>query len=416
MNGIGTSSAEADRLSPHRLAAAIGVASLSMVLTCLGLVVSNPALAATMHHSEGSLVAHALTSNPTCTTLMEAGGSDEVTGCVQASPTGLTFSWTGYNGFAFANQGIAYVGDGASNSEQFSCSIPTCIRFVPLASGEYSGVVTVVTGGSGPAPEMSFDLDVSASDPPTPKTITAPIVGMAASPGGLGYWEVGSDGNVYAFGDAANFGSVVGKSLNKPIVGMAATPDGGGYWLLGQDGGVFSFGDAQFYGSTGNLKLNKPVVGMAATPDGKGYWFVASDGGVFAYGDALFYGSTGSLTLNKPVVGMAVDQTTGGYWLVASDGGIFSFNAPFYGSTGNLKLNQPIVGMEAAADGSGYRFVANDGGVFDFNEIFAGSLGGQSLSAPIVGMTSFGTTGYWLVGASGNVTAFGGVANYGGGV
>jgi hypothetical protein len=118
-----------------------------MVLTCLGLVVSNPALAATTHHSEGSLVAHALTSNPTCTTLMEAGGSDEVTGCVQASPTGLTFSWTGYNGFAFANQGIAYVGNGASNSEQFSCSIPTCIRFVPLASGEYSGVVTVVTGG-----------------------------------------------------------------------------------------------------------------------------------------------------------------------------------------------------------------------------------------------------------------------------
>ena len=38
--------------------------------------------------------------------------------------------------------------------------------------------------------------------------------------------------------------------LNKPIVGMAATPDGDGYWLVASDGGIFSFGDAAFYGST----------------------------------------------------------------------------------------------------------------------------------------------------------------------
>ena len=35
-----------------------------------------------------------------------------------------------------------------------------------------------------------------------------------------------------------------GKPLNTPIVGMAATPDGGGYWLVASDGGIFSFGDA----------------------------------------------------------------------------------------------------------------------------------------------------------------------------
>ena len=39
--------------------------------------------------------------------------------------------------------------------------------------------------------------------------------------------------------------------LNQPIVGMAATPDGGGYWLVASDGGIFTFGDAAFYGSTG---------------------------------------------------------------------------------------------------------------------------------------------------------------------
>ena len=86
---------------------------------------------------------------------------------------------------------------------------------------------------------------------------------------------------------------------------MAATPDGKGYWLVAADGGIFAYGDAAFYGSTGGLHLNQPVVGMAATPDGKGYWLVAADGGIFAYGDAAFYGSTGGTHLNQPVVGMA---------------------------------------------------------------------------------------------------------------
>ena len=55
---------------------------------------------------------------------------------------------------------------------------------------------------------------------------------------------------------------------------MAATPDGKGYWLVASDGGVFAFGDAAFYGSTGGLNLNKPIVAMAATPDGRatGSW------------------------------------------------------------------------------------------------------------------------------------------------
>jgi hypothetical protein len=58
--------------------------------------------------------------------------------------------------------------------------------------------------------------------------------------------------------------------LTKPIVGMAATTDGKGYWLVASDGGIFSFGDAGYYGSEGGNALTKPIVGMAATTDGKG--------------------------------------------------------------------------------------------------------------------------------------------------
>jgi hypothetical protein len=216
--------------------------------------------------------------------------------------------------------------------------------------------------------------------------------------------------DVYAFGDAGFFGSTGGSSLNSPLVGMASTLNGKGYWLVGRDGGVFSYGNAKFYGSTGNMHLNMPVVGMTATPSGKGYWFVASDGGIFSYGDAHFYGSTGNLRLTKPVVGMASTRTGRGYWLVASDGGLFAFgDAHFYGSTGNIALRKPVVGMAPTPSGRGYWLVASDGGIFSFGDAhFYGSTGALALAQPITGMTAnvLGN-GYWLVARDGGIFAFG---------
>ena len=81
--------------------------------------------------------------------------------------------------------------------------------------------------------------------------------------------------------------------LNAPIVGMAANPGGGGYWLVASDGGIFTFGSATFYGSAGALPLNAPIVSMSATPSGGGYLLAASDGGIFTYGNAKFFGSPG---------------------------------------------------------------------------------------------------------------------------
>jgi hypothetical protein len=166
-----------------------------------------------------------------------------------------------------------------------------------------------------------------------PGHLNSPIVGMASTPDGKGYWNVAADGGIFAFGDAGFHGSTGAIHLNQPVVGMASTPDGKGYWLVASDGGIFAFGDAGFHGSTGAIHLNQPVVGMASTPDGKGYWLVASDGGIFAFGDAGFHGSTGAIHLNQPVVGMASARRGQGYWMVAADGGIFAFgDAGFFGS------------------------------------------------------------------------------------
>jgi hypothetical protein len=213
--------------------------------------------------------------------------------------------------------------------------------------------------------------------------------------GTIGYYQVSAQGAIGYAGDAQFYGDASTTTLNHPIVGMAQTGDGGGYWLVASDGGIFNYGtSAQFYGSAGGLTLNKPIVGMAphfGPTSTDGYWLVASDGGIFAYGDAQFYGSTGGTVLNKPIVGMAPSPTGKGYWLVASDGGVFAYgDAQFYGSTGALNLAQPIVGMAAMPDGHGYWFSAGDGGLFDYGSApFYGSGAGLGLGQ-VVGMATDG--------------------------
>ena len=221
--------------------------------------------------------------------------------------------------------------------------------------------------------------------------LAAPILGMAATPTGKGYWLLAADGGVFSFGDAPFSGSMAGAGkLKGTIVGIAATPTGKGYWLVAADGGVFAFGDAAFLGSAAALRPTRPIVGMAATPTGQGYWLVASDGGVFGFGDATFFGSTGAIPVVQPVVGIAGTPSGGGYWLVAADGGVFAFgDAPFAGSTGRLKLNRPILGMASSPTGAGYWLVAADGGIFAFGDApFSGSAGALKLARPVVGMAA----------------------------
>src|SRR5664279_2300083 len=198
------------------------------------------------------------------------------------------------------------------------------------------------TGRSRPTEGFTFNAPFEGSKGGS--ALSAPVVGIASTADGLGYWEVGSDGAVYPFGDAVQRGSMVGHSLNKPIVGIAADAATGGYWLVASDGGIFNF-DAPFDGSMGGAPLNKPVIGIAADWSTGGYWEIASDGGVFSF-DAPFEGSMGATPLNKPVVGIAAAPDASGYWLVAADGGVFALgSAGFSGSMGGQPLNAPVVGI-----------------------------------------------------------------------
>ena len=212
------------------------------------------------------------------------------------------------------------------------------------------------------------------------------VVGIADSASD-GYWVARTDGGVSAEGASA-LGSLAQLRLKAPIVGIAATPDGHGYYLVAADGGVFTFGTARFRGSLGNLHLQAPIVGMVATPDARGYYLVAADGGVFAFGSARFSGSLGATPLVAPVVGIAMPADGHGYYLVAADGGVFTFGgAQFAGSLGAMHLRAPVVAMAAAPDGPGYYLAAKDGGVFAFGTArFAGSTSVRSAAESVVGL------------------------------
>ena len=218
-------------------------------------------------------------------------------------------------------------------------------------------------------------------------------------------------------GDAGFYGSTGSIHLNQPVVGMAATPNGQGYWLVASDGGIFAFGDAAFHGSTGSIHLNQPIVGMGATNDGRGYYLVASDGGIFSFG-AMFQGSAGGGPRHAPIVGMAVVPplatiATGiartpnghGYWVVGDGGQVLPFgNAGYYGSRADDQLTSPVVGIAASHDGQGYWLVDQAGQVTSFGD--AARAGSVSPPAPIVGIAANPVgPGYWLVDAVGDVYA-----------
>jgi hypothetical protein len=285
-------------------------------------------------------------------------------------------------------------------------------------------------GGSPPPPTPVPPVPPTPPVPPVPPVVPVPV---QAPPG---YWMLGSDGQVYPFGAAGDFGDVAipaganavdlepspaltgywvvdefgrvsaaGSARNdlgnadltlaqiaagERATSLSSTPSGNGYWIFTNRGRVVARGDAQAFGDLAAIALNGPVLDSIPTPTGQGYFMVASDGGIFAFGDAVFRGSMGGVPLNAPVQSLVPTSTNLGYWLVASDGGIFAFgDAVFRGSMGSTRLNRPVTGMVRFGDG--YLMVGEDGGIFAFSNLpFLGSLGNTPPARPIVSVAAQG--------------------------
>ena len=262
---------------------------------------------------------------------------------------------------------------------------------------------------------IAYAIGNATSNPSTLTAVVQSYVVGQARPNS-GYYSVGSDGGVYAFGSASFAGSVPGAGVHvNNVVGLAATSDGKGYWVIGSDGGVFAFGDAPFEGSLPGIGVHvHDIVGIAASPDDRGYLLVGSDGGVYAFGDATFEGSVpGAGAQVHNVTGIAATSDGGGYWLVAADGGVFAFgDAPYAGSLPGVGVHAGnVVGIAASNGGRGYWLVGADGGVFAFGDApNENSLPGLGVKVDdIVGIVAGNSAaGFQLIGSDGGVYALGG--------
>jgi hypothetical protein len=245
---------------------------------------------------------------------------------------------------------------------------------------------------------------------------------------GHGYWLVGSDGGIFAFGSALFYGSMGATPLQRPVVGIVPTRGQGGYWLDASDGGVFSFGDTRFYGSIPGLdlhpagsglpnSLNAPIVAMVPSRDQGGYFMAASDGGVFAFGDAHFAGSCPGIGgCLGAAVAVVPDASGNGYWLITQTGNVYTFgDAPYLGSPG--PQSSPITSAVATPSGHGYWILDGHGQVFAYGDAAylgnapTGATGAVNPATAIFSTSDGG--GYWVADSQGKVFTFGDAPNAG---
>ncbi len=246
----------------------------------------------------------------------------------------------------------------------------------------------VVPGGVGAEPRLATHQVAHSARPPH---VVHPVA--APPPVGPGYWLVGRDGGVFAFGSAGFFGSSGGRreAPGAPgVAGIAAVPDGSGYWLASSTGAVAAFGGAHSYGSWTGRRRSGRVVGIASATHGTGYWLATSKGAVLSFGSARFFGSKARAHLGSPIVAFASTPDGDGYWLAAADGAVYRFgDARRFGPKARAHLGSPIVAFAPTPDGRGYWLAAANGGVAPFGDAaYRGSMRGRRLRGRVVGIVA----------------------------
>ncbi|MGE0305409.1 MAG: N-acetylmuramoyl-L-alanine amidase [Acidimicrobiia bacterium] len=314
---------------------------------------------------------HGLDTSPGATTRFISRGSNRYPAGVAVTATTIS-----------AHRDVTYT---ACPGDTFAPFVQSQLQAAVHARRPAARPTKIVVRGYGSAVGPS-EPEGSSSWFERPSSSASMPVALAGLRTGRGGYLAFADGDVVAFGSATALGSMAGQRLNRPIVGIATTADENGYWLVADDGGIFSFGSARFHGSTGSIILNRPIVGIGSTPSSLGYWLCASDGGIFAFGDAAFLGSMGSTRLNAPVIGLVSAPGGRGYQMVASDGGVFTFGgARFFGSAANSGARW--IGLGAASDG--YVLLGAHGEIAAFGSV-AVSLPASVAGAVAVALTPSG--------------------------
>lgn len=270
-------------------------------------------------------------------------------GCVDPDDGGLRHPHTDHVHFSFT-------WDGANKKSTYWNKNRSLVASAAAPLGANGLWVLGRNGGLAP---MNLGWYGSKSD----SAVRKPIVAMAPTPSGYGYWLVSSAGQVSAFGDAVHKGGA--KGTMPSVAGIAATSKGRGYWLAGTGGAVKAFGDAPALG--GLSGEGAKVKGIAATSTGQGYWLVTEVGKVAAFGDAVSYGDAAGAI--SGVKGILPTSTGLGYWVYSDKGRVVPFgDAGSHGGLADKALTQPVVGMSRSSSGGGFWLVGAKGKLWEFGD------------------------------------------------
>lgn len=261
--------------------------------------------------------------------------------------------------------------------------------------------------------DITFYREGAKVDPYTPDFSTVPWTFSMTSHPTRGYWVIDSSGNVYGFGDAADY---VGPQLDltavhadNQAIAMTAHPDGKGYWAIDRVGTVYAYGSASHHGEhivawPGTDKWGED--GLAAwditpTYTGDGYWVCYGDGKIYGFGDAdpsyVELPDTLVQTFMDTFInprwhyqhkanGICGHPTKMGFWVTSGDGEVWAYGAAeHYG-----QLNERVYNAGMADT---FRLTKTE-------------------YTKCIECTETGN-GYWIAFGSGHIAAFGDAVNKG---
>lgn len=245
---------------------------------------------------------------------------------------------------------------------------------------------------------------------------------------GDGYWIVGEDGTVFAFGDARVENGSGGALGPAAVHDIEPTATGLGYWLLGLDGRIRAHGDAVWFGDLPTSGLDRNDCNdMARTPTGLGYWILSRSGRVYPFGDATYHGEPPIVVTpvsSDSYTSIESHPSTPGYRVLHANGEVHVFDLTDHGSVvGFGGAPAWCARIHGTRTGEGYWVHTINGLVYPFGD--AGDFGEITDMPTGVSydvwrqftwelISSQTGNGYRMIRGNGTVIPFGDATMYGG--